>query len=251
MSRFTVLTADDGNIEAYAALSRSNKLAYCQQHGYHFAFYQLNETPPDVSELDWLALSPCWRLVYGIMNELRTRPNNSWIFFSGADAVITDLKFKLDWIVDEWGWNCDLLITKDENGLNNNGFLIRVCDWSREYINKIWALRGQIFSIKGPDGHYHQWEEQGAFIKVLEEPGMLDRVVFIPQEYTNAYPPEVYGEQYKSPVLMAHFPGKKTAEREYFIKRALGLVQNTMLPQGFWIDRNGVVQRPQGQEEFA
>lgn len=242
MTRFVVLTADDGNIEAYASLTRENKREYCERHGYKFAHYHLPDwytLTPSLKEL-----SPYWQLVFPIRAELASMNEGDWLFFSGADAAIIDPSITLDSIEGYWHFGQrHLLITKDENGLNNNGFFLRNCEWSRDYIERIWALRGQTFEIEGPDGRKHNFEEQGAFIKCLE--GQEKHYLWMPQKITNGYEPCIYGDHYEDPVFMAHYPGKKTDERVYFIKRALGFVPRVALPQGYWIDDNDHVRDAQ------
>lgn len=232
-----VLTADDGNIEEYAALTRENKRSYCERHGYTCLHYDTGES------LDWTGVNAYWRLIWPILDSLRKMPDGDWLFFSGADACIVNSEITLSSIVDQYSQDYDLLITKDINGLNNNGFLLRACEWSREFMERVWELRGQTFEIKGPDGQIHKWEEQGAMIAVLEQ--MPGHTLLIPQEVTNGYDPSIYGAYYKPPVFMAHFPGKRTEERVYFIKRALGLVPRVALPEAHWIDEHGNIREPQ------
>lgn len=232
-----VLTADDGNIEAYAALTRENKRSYCERHGYTYLHYDTGES------LDWTQVNAYWRLIWPILDTIKRMPDGDWLFFSGADACIVNSDITLSSIVDQYSHDYDLLITKDMNGLNNNGFLLRACDWSREFIERVWELRGQTFEVKGSDGQMHEWAEQGGMIAVLEQ--MPGHTLLIPQEVVNGYEPEIYGAYYKPPVFMAHFPGKPTDQRVYFIKRALGLKQRISLPEGYWIDTSDRVRDAQ------
>jgi hypothetical protein len=235
MPQFHVVTADDGNIEAYASISRENKRAYCERHGYVFAHYHLPE---------WVIgeeknLSPYWQLILPINLELAKMQEGDWLFFSGADAVINHPEYSLPALLTPWEEDDKhLYITHDKNGLNNNGFFLRKCDWSTEFMDRVWALRGETFEIAGPDGKMHTWHEQGAFINVLQISRMAAGVKQIPQHYTNGYDPRVYGNDYTIPRFMTHYPGKRTDERVYFIKRILRMVPEVKLPEGYWIDDN-------------
>ena len=84
---------------------------------------------------------------------------------------------------------------------------------------------------------------------MLEEPLAMDHVRFLPQEQINAYEPCIYGQDYKEGNFIYHYPGKKTRERVYFIRRALGLVPRIPLPEAWWIDEYGVHREPLRPEE--
>lgn len=231
-----LVSADNGKIESYASLSRQSKAQYAIEHP-----YCVHRWYPIADPCHELGLSPCWGLVWAMWEAFREMREGDWMLFTGADAVIIDQKFDLlAWMNDHIKPDTWFAYTEDINGLNNNGFLLRKCFTARTYLKDIWALRGQTFEING-----NRWEEQGAFTKLLEREDFKDGVQIIPQEITNGYEPCIYGEPYKKPVFIAHYPGKQTAERTYFIKRALGLVPRIPLPDGHWLDEHDVIRGPQ------
>jgi FkbM family methyltransferase len=232
------LTADDGQVEEYAVLSRANKEQYCEQYGY--TFYHFNPNEPEWEP----ELSPAWNLVAGIRAAFKcfNPDEDGWVFLTGADSVIVNEGLDLWDLISPFAeQDADLLFTRDANGLNTGGILVRNNPHGRLFIDEVWDYRGQTLEVAGPDGTKHQWEEQGAFIKVLQEQPNIVKALELPQEITNGYEPEIYGSQYMWPIFVAHYPGKPTPHRVFYMRRAMGLVERTPLGLGQWIDNEGNV----------
>ena len=261
-----LISYDDGNIESYASLTRNNKIEYAERRGYRYLLTQgKNREEPK--------LSPPWCLVGTIRQSLGMASEGDWICLTGADSCVVNMDFDLEDLIATYStkWkdpptdHPDLLITRDKCGLNTNGILLRNCEWSRELIERWWMMRGPLYEVVGLDNTHHWWAEQAALVYLLNEPGftgrvfperdgvhgvepmpdVAQRIAFIPQETTNGYDPRIYGDDYKEPILIAHYPGKQTEERTYFIKRALGLVTQRPLPEGYWVDGEDKVRPPQ------
>lgn len=204
----TFVTSDDGRLD-FAELTRESKRSYCEEHGYAFFYKELNPNA-----------NPYWGQVPAMQESLESC--DGWINYTGADAYIVPGAGPCEHLLDD---NFDLIISKDENGLNNNGFFLKNSEWGRTFLAKVWALRSDktiaVFhngdGLVAPRKHGmpHEWFEQAAFIVVLRKLG-LDRVKFVPQELINAYPLKgIPG------AFIEHLPNTSNEERLEFIKERL------------------------------
>lgn len=200
------LTADDGRPEDYAALTRESKRVYCEAHGYAFQRYRIAEG------------NPYWGQVAGMLELFATMEPGDWMNYTGADSYIVPGAEPCESLLDE---NFDLIISKDENGLNNNGFFLRKGEWGDEFLHKVWAQKSDNLIRVQDNGDglvygAHGWFEQAAFIVALREIG-LERVRFVPQLSINAYPWKPDFDR----AFIAHLPGRSHEDRVRIIRRAL------------------------------
>ncbi len=149
-----------------------------------------------------------------------------WMNYTGADSFILPDAGPCEHLLDE---NYDLIVSKDKNGLNNNGFFLRNSDWSRTFLEKVWALRSdQLITVYDngdglvsprPYGLGHSWFEQAAFIAVLREMG-LERVKLVDQKLINAYPKELYPDCEDGDFIV-HLPGLSNDVRTEYVHKIL------------------------------
>ncbi len=118
-----VVTLWDPNIDAWARQHAEDKRAYCERHG--FAFYGYT----DVFTTD---RAPHWSKIPAVQQHLA---DHDWVFWTDADAAITNFDFDLrDFCDDEY----DLVVTHDELGLNSGSMLIRNTEAARHFLRRAW-----------------------------------------------------------------------------------------------------------------
>ena len=137
---------------------------YCQRHSYPLHYYTdaITSRPPSWSKINVLT---------------KHLADHDWLWWIDADAVITDPLIRLeDYVLDA---TSDLLIAEDSNGINCGSFLIRYCDWSRDFLTRVWN------TSEYPE---HPWWEQWTIMQLLKA-NEDDRkhVQILPKRRINSY----------------------------------------------------------------
>ncbi|KAG0376017.1 hypothetical protein BGX24_008387 [Mortierella sp. AD032] len=117
--------------------------------------------------------SPAWAKIKILKDEL-DRDENDWIFWVDTDALITNMDISLERFLDT---RYSLVITQDHNYLNAGVFLLRVNDWSRNFVRELHS-RMDTYS-----------NEQDWMINLLEDPSYESErhVKYLPQCSFNSY----------------------------------------------------------------
>lgn len=167
---------------------------YCDKHGYEFTAltHRLSDR----------------RIVWDkIPLLLQNWDSAAWLLYLDADILLTNHTITLESIIQSWP-EMDAILGTDINGLNFGAFLLRSCDWCRDYLIRAWA-KGDL-----PD----TTSEQDGLIKALLEDLTGARVGRAAQSDFNSYPYEMYGHSVATPGnwepdhFAMHLPGM-TAER--------------------------------------
>jgi galactosyl transferase GMA12/MNN10 family len=103
-----------------------NKEAYCEKHGYPFHAY--SESKDESRPIPWTKVL--------IVLELLDDPEVEYVFWTDADSLIMNSDIKLKGFIDK---RYDLVIATDNDHLNSGQFLIRNCDWSKDFLQRIYA----------------------------------------------------------------------------------------------------------------
>ena len=145
-------------------VTRPNLEAYCQRHGYPLHYHTDAGTYRPAS---WGKILIAQRHLAG----------HDWLWIIDADAVVTGPERRLEEITD--GATGDLLLCEDHNGINTGSFLIRYCDWSVDFLRRVWETT---------EPHDHPWWEQWAVMRLLENPDDMRHVHVVPKRRLNSYP---------------------------------------------------------------
>ena len=105
--------------------SYDNKAAYCERHGYRFHAY--------TESLDTTRPIP-WSKVLIIL-EIMENPDCEWVFWTDADSLIMNSKVKLKYFLDD---RYDMICATDDGHLNSGQFLLRNCEWSKDFLRRIY-----------------------------------------------------------------------------------------------------------------
>jgi hypothetical protein len=168
-----------------------NKKTYCEKHGYNFHFCVESK---DLSRpIPWTKIK--------IIQELFEDPEVEWVFWTDADSLIMNSKIKLKSLIDR---GYDIIVASDNNGINTGQFFIRNCEWSRDFLARIYAKEQFI---------YHGWWEQMSIIDEFNN-NEIDRshCKITKQRFMNSYPPEYIGgnhEYWHKGDFILHFAGHR------------------------------------------
>ncbi|KHN94098.1 galactosyl transferase GMA12/MNN10 family protein [Metarhizium album ARSEF 1941] len=144
-----------------------------------------------------------------LLSELAKPPQErlEWIFWADRDTVVLDYcRHPTSYIPAKahrrgYGQGADerdinLLITQDSRGLNAGVFMIRVAEWSVNFLSDVLAFRHFRPEVELP------FAEQTAMERLLQEDPYKRNVVYIPQHWLNSYALD----------SAADFAGRKDAE---------------------------------------
>lgn len=175
--------------EAYAPLSSltwdQNKMIYAKRHGY--ATHVLTDK-----------FVNGFQKIHMAKNILENNPNYKWIWWTGADSLITNMKIKIeDRVMDQYHF----LISVDNNGLNADSLLIRNSPEGRAIIDDILSKEAECSQYWDSEqkalGYTlgvpltHTWTTFGP-ITIGEK--WRGKAKIVPQKYFNSYDYKFYGD---------------------------------------------------------
>lgn len=170
---------------------------YCARHGYNFILAR-----GDVSK----GRGVVWSKI-ALLQELMEKDKSSeWFLWIDADALFMNHELKLENRIEP---DCNLIITHDVNGLNSGVFLIKNCDWSRNFLSIVWAIGDMI-----EDNHLAEQYSMAQAIQMMPE-----TIVRVAQYWINSYLYEKYGHSldtegnFTEGDLILHLPGMSHEDR--------------------------------------
>jgi hypothetical protein len=194
---YAVVSLNDEKYQPLADLTwTKNKQIYCERHGYA----GINKTSGFRG-----GIPIGFEKIVFLQDLLNERKDIEWVWWTGSDAMITNHTIKIeDKIIPEY----DLIIATDCNEINNDSFLLKNSEWSRNYLAHIMEVM--------PQYKNHYFYEQQAMIDSI--PANKDKIKIVPQRYLNAYKNDLYPHQSKYDLLgndgtwqkgdwLIHWPG--------------------------------------------
>lgn len=179
--KICIATIYTENIKNLASLTiEYNKRRYCNKHGYFLRIKTKDFSCKDIgfAKIDF------------ILQLLKTKKYD-WIYWCGADTMITNFNIELEQIIDN---SFHFIIAKDVWDLNSDSFLIKTSKESLEFFEHIYSLYNDYIDFDGkpkdtgqrlPDGSIRAWAEQGAMIDILDQYKHIVKIV--PQKVLNSY----------------------------------------------------------------
>ena len=166
-----IISLHDSGYQPLADLTwNNNKLLYAQKHGYA-ADCKSSGLRGDVS----IGYEKIW-FIKELMEQY---PEYEWIWWAGADTVVTNFNIKIEDRIDN---HYHFIIATDCNGINADSFLVKNSAEGKAYIDHIWDRRHEF----DQDG----WHEQRCIINTLEQ--FKDIVKIVPQRDLNSYDYNLY-----------------------------------------------------------
>ena len=145
----------DYNCAYYAEMTCANKANYCERHGYTFYNYNTFE---EKFSVEWSKIIYCLKLLQ----------KHDWLFWSDADAMITNLTIKLEDFLDD---SVNAITSKDINGMNTGHFFLKNSEWSMLFLKELYNLRVR-FENKDPEikaNQHGQFTDQDAMIYLWDK----------------------------------------------------------------------------------
>lgn len=141
----------------------ANKVKYAHKHGY--------ETSLNLCDV---TRHLGWEKIYHTKDILENK-DIDWVWVTGCDSMITNFNKKIESIIDN---NYDIIISKDQNHINVDSFLIKKSSKSIEFLQTIIDKYSQYVG--------HSWAENQCFIDLYH--GIYHKnIKIVPQRILNAY----------------------------------------------------------------
>lgn len=200
---YAIISMNDAKYQPLADITWiQNKIPYCKKHNYaaHCMTFGFKGNIPIGFE----------KLFY-MLDILNEHPEYEWIWWTGSDTMVTNWNIKIeDKIMPEW----DLIMATDYNEINNDSFLMKNSEWSRNYLQYL------IDVIPKYTNHYF-YEQQAMIDSYFDH---RDHFKLVPQRYLNAYKNDLYPHQgsydclgtdgtWQSGDWLVHWPGTTLEHR--------------------------------------
>ena len=123
-----------------------------------------------------------WFKIKKIIEEIENKKYD-YLVWIDADAIIINNNFYVKKIIEE---KYNFYISKDFNGINTGVFMIKSCDYIKDFFLKVYSLTEFLF---------HNTWEQAAIIKLINEnyKNIQDHIKYIDQKIFNAYDYRLFG----------------------------------------------------------
>lgn len=171
---YAVLSMNDAKYQPLADYTWTNKEEYCQRHGY--AAHNRTEN------FRYSGSVIGFEKIIFALELFQEHPEYEWLWWTGCDAMITNQTIKIEDKIDP---NYDIVMATDCNGINNDSFLIKNSEWSKQYLQHILNVM--------PLYQNHYFYEQQAMIDSY--PGNAAHIKLVPQRYMNSYVNSLYPHQ--------------------------------------------------------
>jgi len=150
---FSLITSASEAYQSLAQLTNPGKVYYAELHGYEFIALDL---PVDCR-------IPRIKTLLSHLNYCRS--DGDWVFFTGADLLLTNYDVSLGDLIDE---DYDLVISLDRCGINNDSFLIRVSYEGLLFLEQVIERMQCEPNIEDQDGMTHYMQEIPAVTASLQ-----------------------------------------------------------------------------------
>lgn len=174
-----------------------NKSRYCEKHGYTFHSY--------TESMDTTRPIP-WTKILAILEVMENNPECEWVFWTDADSLIMNDSVKLSRLIDP---TYNMITASDYNGINTGQFLIKNCEWSKDFLKRVYA-QDQFIN--------HGWWEQMAIMHLYASNKRDKRQIKVLKQRTmNSYAKEAYDSNwglYQEGDFIIHFAGVRGADLE-------------------------------------
>jgi len=178
-----------GNFTEWANKTTQNKFEYAEKHGYGF-----------LSERNYKGYDRpiSWYKIYKILNLIN---DYDWVVWMDADSLITNYNVKIEDIINQevdrkktvflspkdLPIECSLpplketnyIITQDDYSPCMGIFLIKNCEWSRNFFKKIYE---QTNHLNDPI-----WDNRAQDSLLYNNPELMENIKFVPQKTLNSF----------------------------------------------------------------
>lgn len=198
-----MITLADAAYAYMARLVEPGKVRYCKWHGFDFIAYD--------APLDHQRAAP-WSKIIALQNHL---DEYDWLFWTDVDSLILNERISLMDYVTLMG-DQDCAFVRDPNGINSGNFLIRSCEWTRQYLARVYDQTQFVHDI--------WWENRAIIHLYATDPEVRRRTKVFGDAPDGSYAPQlragfngyfIYGE-WNAAVM--HLPGIHHPQRAALIE---------------------------------
>jgi len=154
-------------------ITAPNKVEYCQRHGYGFHHETWTES-----------MFPGFERLPVLIHLLKCHYYD-WIFWLGADALITNLSKRIEDLVDP---NFGIVMATDFTQVQMDSFLVQKKMNGLKLMEKVWGHR---------DSPIGQWYEQSTLDSLMNTSRFRGTVKLVPQRFMNAYRHKWFSEWFE------------------------------------------------------
>lgn len=163
-----VVLSHDKHWNDVGALAASTLEPWCKRHGYHLHHELFWDSDLQGRPQGWGGIGMLLRLVCNCPEE--------WLFYTGADIVLTNPTKRLEDIVAKYGV-ADILAAHDSRtGVTSSGsLLLRNNEWVRGFLQRWWD--------GGPHSpNYPRLWDNGVLLDLVKEPDIQEHLILVPHK---------------------------------------------------------------------
>ena len=164
MTKIAVCQLWDSNYQPLADTTwDKNKKLYCEQWEYPYHI-----------KTSGFTYCPSYEKIKFMLDIMEEHPEYDWLYWAGADTLITNFYIKLEEFVDD---DYHVIMSKEVLGINADSFMLKNSPESRDYFRYLWTLVEKYQT--------HMFWEQQAMIDSMDKYEHLFK--FVPQKTFNSY----------------------------------------------------------------
>ena len=115
-----------------------------------------------------------------------------WIFWTDADSFIMNDRISLEKFIDH---DYDMLIGSDFIGLNAGQFLIKNCDWSKDFLKRVYTITVDRWWEEIETSGLGWSDQTAIMIQLKRSEADKKHVKILPQRAINSYAPEIWSKE--------------------------------------------------------
>jgi hypothetical protein len=187
----------------YAELSEKLNRQYCEKNSYSYFVEKNSDKIKSFCIEEDIAIQ--WYKVKYVYELLKNNPDQDYILFLDADAIVSNLEKKIEEYVDE---KYNLVFANDigsHSVVNTGVFLVKNNNWSVEFFGKWWASRNEISGqdvkdVLNWDGGMHRPELKSVFRSSLWHEQTCISYLYNTQENIKEHIKILESEDFNSPI---------------------------------------------------
>jgi hypothetical protein len=163
--KIAIVTGHTPNYNTMAEVTLPAKVSYAARHGYNL-FVQTDNF------LAWPERHIGYEKCYYLSEIMKEHPEIEWFWWNGCDCLLTNLDVKLETLIDN---DYHFIVTKDDEGIGADVFLVRNTPEGREYIEHLKTQHEPSGTEQG-----HMWDDE-------HNPKWRAITKYLPQNSMNSY----------------------------------------------------------------
>ena len=221
----------------FIILSATNKFVYALHHQYDFALVGSNMPHRPLRNFSWQKVLHLRDIISAGLTYGHDTVVDNWILMVDLDAFVMNMNVTLASLVDtaraKHGTKpLDIIIAEDCNGINAGVFMIRVSEWSLQFLNQVWES-----DRDAQIPHLQVFWEQAVMADLFRRSEEhSSHVCKLPQRAINAYPHPIESRScfqvWEQGDFILHFPGPfKTSALATWLPRIHNITRITVAGQ--------------------